>query len=55
MITQLKIPYPELLDKIPYPALLLAQMDAISAVGWEKISLQNVRGGSWFDSIAVSL
>jgi len=51
MITQLKIPYPELIDKIPYPALLLAEMGAIVAIGWEKVIISNSRGGEWFDTV----
>jgi trypsin-like peptidase len=53
MITQLKIPYPELVNNIPYSVLKLAEMGAIVAIGWEKNILTNTIGGDWYDTIAL--
>jgi trypsin-like peptidase len=52
MITQISLPYKDLVNDIPYPALTLAERGIISAKGFEKVVIENSLGGNWYDKVA---
>ena len=51
LITQLNIPYKELINTMPYPALHLAQFGSINALGIERITIEKKNDDVWYSSI----